>query len=166
MHSRIFQIETHFCPKEEHITQDGFAESSWFLDNIADYIDDTTPEYRIEDIERLQSALGTEKIEWNLAAESFILREGFKELFFAPYHEQFMKELEALTKTTTLEAFVNPNGPSDLAYSMYKLNRAYDEKFGFYIASNENELQTLHQFIRYAEYDKPYYIGGILDYHH
>lgn len=166
MHSRIFQIESRFCPEDERITADGFSESSWFLNNIADYIADTAPEFRESDVEWLRNRLGEEKIEWNPNTESFILREGFKELFFAPHYEKFRKELDLISQHATLENFSTANTlPFDLPYALYKLNSEHDDEFGFYVASNEEPLTTLHQFIRYAEYGKPYYIGGILDYH-
>lgn len=167
MHSRIFQIESRFCPEDEFITANGFSELSWFLDNIADYVANTAPESRQNDIEWLQNALGEECIEWNRAAESFILREGFKERFFAPYYEIFLEELDRLTKNISLKNFSASSkaNPFDLGYCIYKLNSAFNDKFSFYISSNEEPLITLHEFIRYAKYDMPYYIGGILDYH-
>jgi hypothetical protein len=42
---------------------------------------------------------------------------------------------------------------------------AYCSKFGFYVSSDEFDTVSMDDFIRNAETDKVYYIGGTLDYH-
>lgn len=153
MHSRIFQIEKEVVPEEERIDSDCIPE--WFTNSVADYTSDATD--REDDIDWLMAA----------ALGDICSAEGDKLTFssdvrryFKDKHDAFVKAAERLTKVE-FDDFVSDHGVYSI---LFNLKEAYDDKYGFYVYSND-ELYTLDAFMRTVQDGEVYYIGGTVDYH-
>lgn len=155
MHSRIFQVSTQPIDKSDYI-KNSFFYDHWFLNEVADYVDDDTD--RQSDIEWLKGyhkqgiTFGEDE-----NGEFFVVTD--KNKFFEKAFERFKDALDNLT-SATLDGFAK----GDLNYDMHCLNSFHNETRGFYVCEDE-DLQTMDTFIRYAETDTKYYIGATIDYH-
>ena len=157
MHGRIYQIETHPLVPDEALTM------SWDLDDIkpeiADYVDDDpNPTNSISRLkENLANRCGDTII---ILDDGFILREGFREAYFRHAHERFLNELRGLEKYS-LSDFAT----GQIWEGVFNLNEDYNDRFGDYVWSEENGLETRDEFMRRAKPGIRYYFGGTLDYH-
>ena len=157
MHGRIYQIETHPLVPDEALS------ISWDLDDIkpeiADYVDDDpNPTNSISRLkENLANRCGDTII---ILDDGFILREGFREAYFRHAHERFLNELRGLEKYS-LSDFAT----GQIWEGVFNLNEDYNDRFGDYVWSEENGLETRDEFMRRAKPGIRYYFGGTLDYH-
>lgn len=163
MHSRIFQIEHNPVDPEDRICEDSIPE--WFTSSVADYVSDIKEERRDEDIEWLMNSdLGKvckrdgDKITFSIDVSAF----------FEDDFQKFKNTLEGLTNVTLAE-FAGGKPPNikydqSLHHLMFLLNDAYDDKYGFYVWSEE-ELWTMNEWMRRIDPCSVYYIGGVVDYH-
>ena len=90
-----------------------------------------------------------------------MLKEGFHTAYFASEYEAFTKELHAFCEKLSSESYAN----GSLNSSLFSLETAYDDEYGFYIDNDETGLVTLNRFLRSAKTDTKYYFGGTVDYH-
>jgi hypothetical protein len=157
MHSRIFQISTSPIHKDDYIEEDEYYDH-WFLHSVADYVNGNTD--RGNDIEWLQCCYKNNGLSFGKDddGEYFIVADKIK--YFESKFEAFKQALGALS-TITIEDFVNDKCGMDV----YRLKAAYDDKFGFYIDSDDTSLVTFDEFIRFADMDTRFYIGATIDYH-
>lgn len=158
MHSRIVEIRDNFVDEDDYYTEDDVPE--WFSSGKADYV--TNSEDRDGDIEWLISNLGSKY--YNIDGNKIVFTEGFKEEYFKALHERFLHLIKELSDCS-LENFIFPNR-CDVDINIYKLNEAYNDEHAFYIENDYGGLETLSEWIRHIEYNKPYYIGGTVDYHY
>jgi len=152
MHSRIIQISKEPIEKDEYFSECRYYDG--FINAIADYVVDSD---RTADIEWLKSILG-DAAEVDVQAGTFKIVN--RMLFFmAPYTEfrQHIAEMEGIT----LEDFASCKSE----FPMYMLQASYDDKYSFYLDSDENGMQTLMSFMRFAKDGDVYYIGATFDYH-
>jgi len=159
-HSRIFQINPEPLAPEKHITEDDFYDH-WFLDSVADYLSDDVN--RIDDCKWLRKRL--EIVAHFDTDDTFAILPGGKEAYFTKAYKEFVAARER-TMTLGLAEFSSGQGFSEPVRVM---SDAFNEEFGFYVAQgdpDEFEVETLDEFIRFAEIGCRYYIGGILDYHY
>lgn len=91
---------------------------------------------------------------------SFILHEGFREVYFQHPYEKFQKYLRRL-ENCSLADFAAGKFWRDV----YNLNDVYNERFGDYVWSGDSYLETRDEFMRHAQPEVRYYFGGTLDYH-
>lgn len=156
MHSRIFQLETSPVGELGYITEDDIPD--WFMTDIADYISNEVE--RRHEVEWLAGVLEGAA---DIKDETITFRSDFRKYFEKKY-KTFMKSAANLTNVTETE-FAHDN--NDIDMELYTLRNSYNDRFGFYVVSR-GELYTLDDFIRYRAMHglgKPWYIGGILDYH-
>ena len=163
MHSRIFQLESNPVDEDNRINEDTIPE--WFTNSIADYVSDVKGEDRDGDIEWLmRTDFGKvcqrdgDKITFNIYVDAF----------FDTYFEQFKKAVEDLSKIT-FDQFVGVRKQGipyekSLEHQMFLLKDAYDDRFGFYVWYDD-ELYTMHSWMRQVKPCEVYYLGGIVDYH-
>lgn len=163
MHSRIIQIESFPVNEDDRITEDTYIGDHWFVERIADYVAhddnrDGTIEWLKESFSAATSFICYFSDE---TGEGFVLKEGFHTAYFASEYEAFTKELHAFCEKLSSESYAN----GSLNSSLFSLETAYDDEYGFYIDNDETGLVTLNRFLRSAKTDTKYYFGGTVDYH-
>lgn len=160
MHDVIYQITSTPVSKEDYITESYFYEH-WFLNSVADSVNEQLD--RDESISGLKEWLehfGSCKFDEKTA--SFTLHTGFQEAYFKDKFAEFQKNLQQLEKVS-LQEFCHNNSLVDGL--LFKLQSTLADKFRSYVSSEEFETVTLDEFIRSAQMNKTYFIGGVLDYH-
>lgn len=163
MHSRIYQIESFPVEPDYRITEDNYIGDHWFVYSVADYV--ANDEDRAGSLGWLKETLAPAAafIDYftDDEGEGFILHDGFHNAYFTSEYACFRQALQELLGAASPEAFAG----GDLASKMFILESAYDDKFGFYVDSDETGLVTLNSFLRHAKPDTRYYFGGTVDYH-
>ena len=153
MHSRIFQISKEPIEKRNYITESDYYDH-WFLDRIADYIDDYCD--RDASIGWLcDCAKGYEINKDNTGGYCFIVHS--KEEYFKDKYDVFMSELKKIGMPT-IDQFAN-------GIDLWRFQDAYNDQFGFYVQTNSDDLMTFDEFVRHCNENDCWYIGGVLDYH-
>ncbi len=160
MHSRIIELSDKPVAENERYSVEDVPD--WFLCSIADYVGE------IEESER--------DCEIGWIAEWFgglCTRDGDKltivpdarEKFFRPMYSRFL-EAAANLMTISYKSYCGEVDGYRMWRAMFELNNAYEDKFGGYVYDPKLcELQTMHEWLRNADLSKPYYVGGIIDYH-
>lgn len=157
MHGRIYQIETH------PVANDEFLNIGWDLEDIkpeiADYVDeDPNPAYSIACLKVSLNARCGNTI--TIFENSFILHEGFREVYFQRPYEKFQEYLRKLENCSLADFATGKNW-----MSIYNLKDVYECTTGDHVWSNGDYLETRDKFMRCAEPEVRYYFGGTLDYH-
>lgn len=154
MHSRIFQIEKEALSEEEYIDSNSIPE--WFTNSVGDYTSDACS--REDDIDWLMAtALGdVATIDGGKLTFSSDVRRYFKDK-----HEAFIKAAEKLSETS-FEDFVHNYSVDSV---LFNLKKAYSDRYGFYVYSDDGFLDTLDNFMRQVKDGEIYFIGGVVDYH-
>lgn len=159
MHSRIFEVSEKPVDPENYLDEGSIPE--WFCGSIADYVDgDTDRDHDIEWLLQQMHGAATYSVEDN----SLSFDADAKKKFFAADYLKFQESLKELSCISE-EEFAGESHDHNLRLMMYRLKEAYADKFGFYICSEERELEPLHDWLRMADLSKKYYIGGTIDYH-
>ena len=160
MHSRIFELSEHPIEESDRYSYDWLPD--WFYGSIADYAGDIENKDRDDEIQWLvgffagQCKNDGDRIEFTDKA---------REQHFRRTYWDFIKAASLLS-AMSFDAFCGTTGYRALKDTLYDLNRAFEDKFGFYVFDQDkDELITLDAWIREADLSKPYYVGGILDYH-
>jgi hypothetical protein len=155
MHSRIFQISTKPIKKEDYITESTYWDH-WFTNEIADYVNgDTERDY---DIQWFKDCYSRKGIEFGADDNGEYIVVKSKEAYFKDAFNRFQELLEKI-KAHNLQDFIK--GIDE----MWELKNEYEEKYGFYIESEEYDLITIDDFIRCCNINEKYYIGATIDYH-
>lgn len=158
MHSRIIEISEKPIASKEHMKESSIPE--WFCESIADYIDDDTD--RENDIEWLLQQLNGVAT-YSKKDNSLCFELNARKKYFATDFIRFnecLKEFSSMTE----EEFSGETG-RDTRMMMFHLIEAYSDEFGFYIYSEDYQLETLQEWMRRVDLSKKYYIGSTLDYH-
>lgn len=168
MHSRIFQISDSPIAKSDYITVETINDEEWFVNTVADYVQDTDREDSIDWFVKAYQNL--ECFIWEEGWNQFRLTHDFKTKFFRPGFEDiylFAQQLQGMleNKETAFKDYVLGD---DLRYHIWKLHNITDPFGGFYVYYEpEQELMTIEVFMRHhAECGKRYYFGNVLDYHY
>ena len=166
---RIFQIGTRPVPKDEYLRVYEVVDNHYFIGPVADYVyDDVTRDDDITDLfNLLQHAKGIRCEADDNGDPYFESDENFKAEFMQPALIRFRGLLGQLVAHGVTENFTTHN----LSYTMWELKDAYEDQFGFYVKDNDDEfccdeLVTLTSFLRSAQPNTRYYIGGTLGYHY
>lgn len=162
MHSRIFQISSKPINKDEYITADDYDYDHWFLREIADYTDDINEYYQTNTLEWLNDFDGI-SVDAN---NRTIVIESKVDYFLDKYTE--FKNMVADLSRISLKDFSGLAERNKINQYIYRLNAAYQDKFGFYVddGGEYGGLITFDEWVRCAAKENvTYYIGGIVDYH-
>ncbi len=130
---------------------------SWFIEQVADYVSEDTNEK--EDVEWFLRCYRdfNEYFRVNnkdTGIESITFLSGFKRAYFNGRFEKLRQQINSMT----IDDFTN-------SLRVYGLEKLIENKFSFYICS-ENNLQTIDDFIRdLPDREITYYFGNTLDYH-
>lgn len=155
MHSRIFQVSTEPISQDEYTIESNYYDH-WFTNSIADYVSDNCN--RTDDIEWLKDCYEEKGIEFGKdgSGEFLIIRSKVK--YFDKAYDRFQEPLEQINKYD-MSHFTKG------IYEFWELKNAYEEKFGFYMDTDDNGLITLDNFVRIYPENVKLYIGGTIDYH-
>lgn len=155
MHSRIIQLEKEPVEYNDRIESRNIPD--WFGYAVADYTADNCD--REGDIQWL----------FNTKFGAVATRSGEKVIFKDDFSEFFKKDYEeftAVAKRLSESSFEDFAKGRPLEVDMGLLKEAFNDKYGFYIYSDDN-LHTLNHFLRYdAQPNEVYYLGGVVDYHY
>ena len=154
MHSRIFQVSMKPIEKIYYIDESNYYDH-WFTREIADYVDDDTN--RVEDINWLASCAKGIIVSSDEDGEFLIVTD--REKYFRNAFDAFQEAIETI-KDFTITEFINCS-----SYDIWKVNNAYEDKYGFYVDA-DGELITLDRFVRTCALNAKYYIGATIDYHY
>ena len=157
MHSRIFELSTTKIPDDGRLDESSVPEG--FFGPIADSLT-TIEDGRDSEIEKFAKLFGGE---CELVGGKIKFTRNAKSKYFANLYESFLKSA-SLLQTATFEAFTGGKGAKELSDAVYYLNEAYSDKWGIYIY-DRGELLPLSQWLRETKLSRPFYIGGIIDYH-
>ena len=172
MHECIIQLSERPLAAAEYITENYFDYDHWFMTQIADSVSE------IEDRDDVLDAFRTLPERQNRFAglfvpfkdefgEGFVLRDGFKQMYFGQRYADFKEALNDLCNNNTLEWFIDPLSRDGVKMlnCMRRLDKAWRDEFGTYVIEDYGDDPiTFDDFVRSAKCDKKYYYGGILDY--
>lgn len=164
MHSRIFQLSKMPISESEYM-QVSYYYEHWFMNEIADSIDESD---RNNDIEWLKSVYSDGIVYGEDDNGQYLIVES-KEKFFAPKFEKFKRFFSKL-QNVSLEDF--SKSVDGCGNDVLLLCDAYEDKFSFYVALkddyNVTEMITItfDYFIRRCRTNTKYYIGNTIDYHY
>ncbi len=131
---------------------------SWFIGHVADYVNEDTNEK--EDIEWFLGCYRdfNEYFRVNnkdIEIESITFLPGFKRAYFNGRFERLRQQINSMT----IDDFTD-------SLRVYGLKELIENKFGFYICSEDN-LQTMDNFVRkLPDREVTYYFGNTIDYHY
>lgn len=155
MHSRIFQVSTKPISQDDYITESDYWDH-WFTNQIADYVNgDTDRDY---DIQWFKDCYSSKGIEFGADDNGEYIIVKSKEAYFKDAFNRFQELLDKI-KAHNLQDFIE--GIDE----MWELKNEYEEKYGFYIESEEYDLITIDDFIRCCNANEKLYIGATIDYH-
>lgn len=161
MHSKIFQIARNEDLLISPLSEDDILDNG-FLDRVgADYVSNITN--REDDIAQLTEIPGITVTLDTLTVTS-------KADYMRGNFTLFKEKLNYLNSIGVKEF---TEGSSSLAYSMYMLNEAYNDKLGYYVWLVESDsditcgcLYTFDEFVRMTDEGVLHHIGNTLDYHY
>ncbi len=160
MHSRIYELSDRPVPEDGRYSLSDVPE--WFFSTIADYGDDIASGAREGEIRWLAESFHGLCVR---DGDRLLFDPGTREKYFRPRYSQFLEHAGKLTGFPP-EAFSGGEGNGELEYALFAVSDAYEDRYGFYVFDPASgELQTLHAWLRSADLTKPYYVGGIVDYH-
>ena len=154
MHSRIFQISETPVDQEDYLTSEDCYDT---MESIADYITDCDREEGIAWLMETISKYAEFTNDGNVT--SFVLSDDYLTKHFKERHRSFVSYAKKLYETS-FEDFCMGKAYMDVV----KFDDEFNRKYEFYFIQ-ENEADTMDQFMRYAESGKRYYVGAVLDYH-
>ena len=154
MHSFILQVDTQPIDKEEYVdAMDLFEEQ---LQGIADYADDVgATEAQAIAKSIIEHEFGSELTDGSFAITDLVKQARLTASFMAV--QEFIDKLQAIGAEEFRTQF-------DCWYWQYKFESAIKGDTGTYIYYDGILYKPL-QFIRLAQPDQRYYVGGVVDYH-
>ena len=156
MHSRIFQVSTRPIDKADYITESDYWDH-WFTHSIADYIDGDC--YRDEDLKWLEDCYDEKGIKFGVDNNGEYLIIESKVKYFDEAYKRFKKLIKTISECG-ITHFIN--GIDEF----WDLKNVYEDKFGFYMQTDDDGLMTMDNFIRTYPENVKVYIGGTIDYHY
>lgn len=165
MHSRIFGIvEKSFY--EENINNYNWDLSvlEYEVPSFADYCN-TNTEIDKDFIWLIENFVNAKHIDTSLfdiddKELTIKFKPGFKEAYFRSKWENLIKNV--IGSPDAFEQFCGINDRTDFAYRCRKL---INEEYGFYVADEYGNYETLDDFIRRINYDEVYKCFASCDYH-
>lgn len=161
MHSSVFEVSRAPIPMADWVRAGNLPE--WFYEQICSYAENIEPGQRQATIGQLCGAL--EGL-CTLEGDRLTIFSQIRGIYFRKSYSSFIAAAEALAQTD-YEAFSGCRTDQTLLLALDKLNGSYEDKWGFYIYLPETgELMTLDCWLRTADFPKPFYIGGTINYHY
>lgn len=161
MHSSVFEISHAPVPTAKWAGAGNLPD--WFYEQICDYAENTDMAQRQDAISQFCGALGGLCA---LDGDRFTVSPQIRKNYFRKSYGYFITAAETLVQTS-YETFSGCRTDQAFSLAMGKLNSCYEDKRGIYIYLSEtDELMTLDRWLRTADFSKPLYIGGTINYHY
>ncbi len=161
MHSSVFEITHTLVPAAKWARAGNLPD--WFYEQICDYAENTDLVQRQDTISQFCGALGGL---CTLDGNRLTVSPQIRESYFRISYRCFITAAETLVQTD-YETFSGYSSDQTLSLVLGKLNNCYEYKRGIYIYLSETgELMTLDRWLRTADFSKPLYIGGTINYHY
>lgn len=156
MHSRIFQVSTRPIDKADYITESDYYDH-WFTHSIADYVNEDC--YRDEDLKWLEDCYDKKGIKFGVDNHGEYLIIESKVKYFDEAYKRFKKLLERISECDITHFIDGIN-------EFWSLKNVYEERFGFYMQTDDDGPITIDSFVRTYPENVKVYIGGTIDYHY
>lgn len=156
MHSRIFQVSKEPIDKEDYIDESNYIYDHWFTNSVADYVSNSC--YRDEDLKWFEDCYEEKGIKFGVDDNGEYLIIESKVKYFEKSFKRFKELLEKINS-------YDITGFTKGIDEFWELKNEYEEKYGFYIHLDGDELMTLDDFARTHPENVKFYIGGTIDYH-
>lgn len=161
MHSNVFEI-SHTPVSAVKWARAGNL-PDWFYEQICDYAENTDLVQRQDAISQFCGVLGDLCA---LDGDRLTVSPQIRETYFRKSYGCFITAAETLVQTS-YETFSGCRTDQTFSLALGKLNNCYEDKRGIYIYLSETgELVTLDRWLRTADFSKPLYIGGKINYHY
>lgn len=160
MHSTIYEFSKHPISESRRATIDSLPE--WFFQTVADSATDTDEISRAVQIRCLEQHFG-----------DLCIRDGdqlhfvcdFKARYFRKSYPYFMAAVRALTKTS-YDTFSGIMPAPAFYEALNSVAESYADSFGFYVYDSDHAaLLPMDAWLRKENLSKPYFVGGVMDYH-
>ena len=160
MHSTIYEFSEHPISESRRATIDSLPE--WFFQTVADSAADTDEITRAVQIRCLEQHFG-----------DLCIRDGdqlrfvcdFKARYFRNSYPYFMAAVQALAKAS-YDMFSGIIPAPAFHAALSSVTESYADRFGFYVYDADHaELLPMDAWLRKENLSKPYFVGGVMDYH-
>lgn len=144
---------------ESKISPDEYIPSSYFEDHwfTRDITNCVACSNREEDIRYLQNFLGgIAKID---GSREMTFSSGALKKYLIPRYQKFQKYVFKLRKYSLDDFRYIKISPE-----LFELKSCVNDEFGYYVISENDDIQTFDEWIRWHDLTKPYYIGSTFDY--
>ena len=161
MHNTIYELSRTPVPLDQRARAGNMPD--WFFARICDYTENPTPSRRKAALKTFVNILGRY---CKKSGEKLTLSPQIKEVFFQERYEHFRAAAEALARTD-YPTFAGLETTPAFHLALEVLRDSYEDRRGIYIYSAETgALVTLEHWLRNADFSRPFYIGGIIDYYY
>ena len=161
MHSNIFELTYAPVPASKRARAGNLPD--WFYEQICDYAENTDLVQRQDAISQFCRAL---RGLCALDGDKLTVFPQIRETYFRKNFGCFITAAKTLVQTD-YETFSGCRTDQTLSLVLDKLNNCYEDKRDIYIyLSKTDELMTLDCWLRTADFSKPLYIGGTINYHY
>ena len=161
MHSSVFEISHAPVPAAKRTRAGNLPD--WFYEQICDYAENTDLVQRQDAISQFCRALG------GLCAPDgnrLTVSPHIRESYFRKSYRCFITAAETLAQTD-YETFSGIYTGITLSLNLDKLNSSYEDRRGVYVyLTDTGDLMTLNHWLRAADFSKPLYIGGTINYYY
>lgn len=160
MHSNIFEVSRTPVPVPMRARAGHMPD--WFFEQVCDYAENPSPAQREKAVGRFYKQFG------GLCTQSGDKISILPQIRTAHFHKSyncFRAAAEALAQTD-YDVFTGIVASPAFHLALNGLNDSYEDKRGIYIYLAESgELLTLDHWLRTADFSRPFYIGGTINYH-
>lgn len=160
MYNNIYQVGEKPIPKEEYLTEYNLYDLQ--LTNIADHIEvSDNPDFQIEQLGKWLSQNHLGIVEENrivLSSEDRLQSEYFKCRYRK--FKEIIKRLNSITDEQFARNF------DEILELLFQASQQISDVYEDYICWGSKTPIPISEFIRKAEPDTPYYIGGVCEYHY
>ena len=160
MHSSVFEMSRTPVPISERVRVGHLPD--WFYEQVCDFAENPDLDRRRAAIGQLSGQLGTL---CRMEGDRLAISPQIRAVYFNKSYNDFKAAAKTLSRTGYKE-FSEYRADSVLLSALDRLNSSYEDKRGIYVYLTESgELVTLDRWLRTADFSRPFYIGGTINYH-
>lgn len=159
MHSSVFELSRTPVPISEQVRAGHLPD--WFYEQVCDYAENPDLDQRRAAIGQLSGLVGAL---CRLEGDKLTISPQIREIYFRKSYGNFKAAAGTLART---EYSAFSRNCAALSLTLDNLNASYEDRRGVYVYLTESgELLTLDRWLRTADFSKPLYIGGTINYHY